>query len=198
MNRSFTVAGLVLLGLAAAGAGFSCKSGDSKGPASSARAAACNDAAGAMPGPCGGPGQPCCASNVCDGGGCCVPVTGGGNARVCIAAGQECVGGGATGTCNGGSCAAAGGAACGATGQPCCGGMIGDAGVLTGGFCSGDGARCTTGMCVACGNDGQVCCQGAGQQRLRVRPAVSGRADGPARHLRQVRRPQPGVLRGRP
>ena len=60
---------------------------------------------------CGAPGEICCAGNVCNGGGCCLPqaADGGGNARICTGAGQVCTGTGVSGTCGGGSCTGAAG-----------------------------------------------------------------------------------------
>ena len=62
--------------------------------------------------PCGVPGNPCCGSNTCENGGCCVYTK-------CIAAGTSCTAPGGMvlpGTCSaGGSCGS-----CGGLSQPCC------------------------------------------------------------------------------
>ena len=107
--------------------------------------------------PCGGPGQPCCPANTCEG-------------RRLLRAGvrrrrhprlhrgrrdlRRAAARPAPATTA--ACATVAGAPCGLTGQPCCG-LNATGG---GGFCSGDSARCTMGTCLACGGAGQLCCQG--------------------------------------
>jgi hypothetical protein len=87
---------------------------------------------------CGGPGEPCCPGQACDGGGCCVD-------NDCVAPGASC--GGTAGLCSAGSCA---GGTCGRPGQPCCPGGIG---------CSAPYAVCVGGsVCETCGNSGDRCC----------------------------------------
>ena len=118
---------------------------------------------------CGASGQACCTGNVCNGGGCCIPMTpdgGGGAQRICVGAGQTCTGTGVTGTCSAGSCSNTVGAACGGANQACCGGTpAADGGVGgVGGFCTATGMRCTGGLCIACGTAGEACCQGGTNQ----------------------------------
>ena len=103
---------------------------------------------------CGGPGQPCCAANVCNGGGCCV-------FNLCHANGATCAGAPATattpavvglaGTCSAGSCQTDTGMACGKPAEPCCGLMT----------CTASQSSCLAGMtmCSACGGTGQSCCK---------------------------------------
>ena len=109
---------------------------------------------------CGGPGQPCCGGNACNGGGCCVATTTGAQTtRLCVGAGQACVATGVTGTCTSGSCSGPTGSPCGALAQTCCG-INPDAGAnAAGGFCTAGGTRCVVGTCSACGGPGQACCQ---------------------------------------
>src|SRR5205814_4750438 len=80
--------------------------------------------------PCGAPGQACCGGNSCNGGGCCIPVPmmNAGGGRMCVGAGQACMGTNVAGTCGAGSCTDTGGAPCGAVGQICCGGAEGGGG----------------------------------------------------------------------
>jgi hypothetical protein len=106
---------------------------------------------------CGAPGQPCCPTEACAGGGCCVDA-------VCTAEGRDC--GHGLGVCSSGGCGG-----CGAIGQPCCPERLTEA-------CSGSapncwgctqaGSQCSSNpaiahqgdICVACGGDGQPCCYG--------------------------------------
>ena len=115
------------------------------------------DIGGADAGACGHPGQPCCSTGVCWGGGCCVwtgtrdpPIPTA--SSVCAAAGSTCPDVG--GTCGDGSCGN-----CGSLGQMCCPGDE-RRGVLT--ACTSGGTLCapnaTNGRCVACGGAGQPCC----------------------------------------
>jgi hypothetical protein len=103
---------------------------------------------GAGPTDCGGPGQLCCTGNICNSGGCCIPMAsdaGGGNDRICVSAGQTCTGMNISGTCTAGSCTDTAGTACGSLNQVCCGiAPVTDAGGGGGGgFCTASGSRCT-------------------------------------------------------
>jgi len=92
---------------------------------------------GTAPAICGEPGTPCCDSNTCNGGGCCV-------AGICMAVGGSCVGLGG-GTCNDGACGT-----CGRPGLPCCSGS-----------CTAPGTKCNAGTCAKCGDLGGPCCTGS-------------------------------------
>jgi hypothetical protein len=87
---------------------------------------------------CGDPGTPCCDSNTCTGGGCCV-------AGICMAVGGSCVGLGG-GVCANGACGG-----CGAPGLPCCG--SGSSAV-----CTAPQTKCNAGSCAKCGDLGGPCC----------------------------------------
>jgi len=126
---------------------------------------------------CGGPGQPCCDTGTCSGGGCCVedvctpsgsvcPFTNGGLCES-SSCGHACADGGC-GVCGGpgqACCATVGCtasevecvtttgtdkvcAACGDPGEPCCGGTA----------CAGASVVCSGGTCAACGGAGEPCC----------------------------------------
>ena len=123
---------------------------------------------------CGDPGTQCCASNECNGGGCCV-------SGICMAPGGACVGLG-SGICSAGACGTCGGpglpccganpssgtctapdtkcnagtcAKCGDLGTPCCSDATGG-----GGTCNGAGITCSASLCVSCGTPGSACCPG--------------------------------------
>jgi len=92
---------------------------------------------------CGGPGQPCCDGNNCDGGGCCDH-----NTDTCVGEGNNCSNN--QGTCSAGSCQ---GGSCGALGQECCNNGV---------SCTADFTDCTNDTCSPCGGLGQRCCDGVG------------------------------------
>lgn len=114
---------------------------------------------------CGAPGQPCCATNGCTGGGCCVvEIVDGFSKPACTNAGAACtVSSG--GTC-GASVAAPGSCgSCGALSQPCCEVVNGKTANRIYG-CTAPNTYCTvqstTGTCEACGAAGQPCCVSGG------------------------------------
>jgi hypothetical protein len=154
-----------------------------------AEAATCQTSAGQNGGTCqggkcsacGGPGQACCAGNVCYQAGetClsnkCTPCGGlnqpacRGNLcasadclnedQVCVAAGTGC--GPAAGTCTVGGACVAGAMTCGGPGQACCMGH----GAGPQHFCSAMGLACVDAggaqRCRPCGALGQPCCSGS-------------------------------------
>jgi hypothetical protein len=103
---------------------------------------------------CGGPGQACCAANVCNVGGCCVGGLCRGNGLTCAAPpaqpGAPPVVG-LAGTCTNGSCQTTTGTSCGKVNEPCCD-------LST---CTASQSSCLMGMtmCSACGGTGQPCCK---------------------------------------
>jgi hypothetical protein len=91
---------------------------------------------------CGEPGMQCCASNGCNGGGCCV-------SGICMAPGSTCVVAGG-GLCSAGVCGN-----CGGPGLPCCGANPAS------GTCTAPDTKCNAGFCAQCGNLGFACCPDA-------------------------------------
>jgi hypothetical protein len=106
---------------------------------------------------CGDPGDPCCALNVCNNGGCCIDGT-------CASEGTVC-GGSDGGVCSSGGCGS-----CGSAGQPCCG-TVTQSCTAPGTLCEGEGTTTTDageggtmtmptpGRCKACGGVFQACCE---------------------------------------
>lgn len=112
-------------------------------------------------GPCGQPGEPCCAgANACTGGGCC-------NAGTCAARGASPTIGS---VCLDGTLVACGGGG-GPNNQPCCQSSQCSNRCCVDGLCIRQGSTCggtpslgTCGggsSCGTCGGDGQPCCTGA-------------------------------------
>lgn len=94
--------------------------------------------------PCGVAGNPCCANNTCENGGCCVYTK-------CIASGATCTA--PNGMSLGGACSATGVCgSCGGLSQPCCE-IPGPACV-----CTAPNTFSVQGTCQACGGAGQPCC----------------------------------------
>jgi hypothetical protein len=112
---------------------------------------------------CGQPGLPCCAGDVCAGGGCC------GSNKTCVPSGSNC---GANQVCANGTCTA-----CGGTGQTCCANFACPSSALmapccspnshtciaSGSSCGGGLGMCMDGACTSnsngtCGSAGDLCC----------------------------------------